>query len=184
MAAASYVGGQMQQGVQNIGDVRAMSGHFGSQFGQPGAGAGGQMGHQTIKKITGVLHELVGDDMRTTMEEIKTVMDQAGRMGMLTGISDAQTFKQKFGGIVKQVRQVADIMGTTLSEAAPMLGQLGSMGLWSGADIMGTAVAGRNCSGRQDCWPRCWCHDADDGAGRRSLSRHGRHHARRRNDGA
>jgi hypothetical protein len=143
MMAASYAGQQMYQGVQNIGDVRAMSGHFGTQFGQPGAGMGGQMGHQTIKKITGALHELVGEDMRTTMEEIKTVMDQAGRMGMLTGITDAQTFKQKFGGIVKQVRQVADIMGTTLSEAAPMLGQLGQMGLWSGADIMGTAVSGR-----------------------------------------
>jgi len=142
-AAAQYAGGQMYQGVQNIEDVRAMSGYFGSQFGQPGAAWGGQMGHQTIKKITGALHELVGEDMRTTMEEIKTVMDQAGRMGMLTGITDAQTFKQKFGGIVKQVRQVADIMGTTLREAAPMLGQMGQMGLWTSADVMGTAVAGR-----------------------------------------
>jgi hypothetical protein len=101
------------------------------------------MGNQTIKKITGALHEIVGDDMRTTMEEVKKVMDQAGRMGMLTGISDAQTFKQRFGGIIKQVRQIADIMGTTLEQAAPMMGQLGQMGMWKASDVMGTAVAGR-----------------------------------------
>lgn len=142
-AGLQYTGSQMYQGVQHVEDVRAMSGHFGTQFGAAGASWGGGMGHQTIKKITGALHELVGEDMRTTMEEIKQVMDNAGRMGMLTGITDAATFKQKFGGIVKQVRQVADIMGTTLAEAAPMLGQMNQMGLWSSADVMGTAVAGK-----------------------------------------
>lgn len=140
--AAQYAGGQMYQGAQNFQDVQNMSGHFGSQFGQSGS-VGGGMGSQSIKKITGALHELVGDDMRTTMEEIKTVMDKAGQMGMLSGITDANAFKQKFGGIVKQVRQIADIMGTTLSEAAPMMGEMNKMGLWSSADMMGTAVAGK-----------------------------------------
>ena len=141
--AISHAGSQMYQGVQNLEDVRSMSGHFGSQMGQAGSTMGGGMGTGTIKKITGALHELVGEDMRTTMEELKVVMDNAGRMGMLTGITDANTFKQKFGGIVKQVRQVADIMGSTLAEAAPMMGQLNKMGMWTGADVMGTAVAGR-----------------------------------------
>jgi hypothetical protein len=145
--AISTVAGNVYQGAQNIQEVGGMAGqHFGSQFGAAGA-RGGQMGRGTVKQIVGVLHELVGGDVRSTMGDLKKLMDQAGQMGMLTGITDAQQFKSRFSKIVKQVRAVADVMGTSLSEAGGMMGQMRQMGLWSTADIMGTAMQARVAGG-------------------------------------
>ena len=136
------VGENIYQGAQNIGDVGALSQHFGSQMGQPGSRQGG-MGRQTIKNIVNVLHELVGDDVRTTMDDLKRVMDQAGSMGMLQGINNAAEFKSRFTKITRQIRDIADVMNTSMAEATPMFAQMRKMGLWTAQDVMGTAIAAR-----------------------------------------
>jgi hypothetical protein len=141
--AISTVGSNIQQGAQNISEVGMMAGQYmGPQFGQAGA-RDGQMGRQTIRRITGVLHEMVGDDMASTMDQLKNIMDKAGRMGMLSGIQDAQQFKDRFGKIVNQVRAVANVMGSTLDEAMPMFAQMRQMGMWTAGDVMGTATQAR-----------------------------------------
>lgn len=143
-AGLSWVGGQMHQGAQNISQVGAMANQYmGPQWGSPGARPGGQMGRETIKGMVGALHEIVGEEGTATLKELKGLMDQAGRMGMLTGIGDAQTFKSKMKGMVQQVRAIADILGTSIEEAGPLLGTMKQMGLWKTSDILGTAVAMR-----------------------------------------
>jgi hypothetical protein len=143
-AGLQFVGENVYQGAQNIAEVGGMANqYFGPQYGQPGARHGGQMARQEIKRVTSALREIVDDDTRTSMGELKRVMDQAGRMGMLTGIGSAEEFKTKFKNMVRQMRQVADFMGTSLEEVAPLMGQMRQMGLWSAGDVMGTLTAGR-----------------------------------------
>lgn len=140
--AIETVGANIYQGAQNIAEVGGMAGqYFGSQHGSASARPGGQMGRENIRGIVSAMHELVGEDTMRTMESLKGVMDKAGRMGMLTGVTDAQDFKQRFGKIVNQVQEVAKIMGTSLEEAMPALGQMRQMGLWRTSDILGTTMA-------------------------------------------
>lgn len=139
-SAIQFAGENIYAGAQNISEVGGLTQHFGSQMGQPGA-RGGQMGRQTIKNIVSVLHDMVGDDVRTTMDDLKRLMDQAGQMGMLAGVSNAQEFKNRFTKIIRQVRDIADVMGTSVSEAAPMFAQMRQMGLWTASDVMGTSMA-------------------------------------------
>jgi hypothetical protein len=142
--AVQQVAGSVYQGVQNISDVGSMANqYFGPQFGAPGARAGGEMGRQTIKGIVGALGEMAGDDIMGSMKELKNLMDRAGQMGLLTGITDVQSFKQRFGQVVSQVRDLAKVMGTTLEEAAPAYMQMRQMGLWKTSDILGTAIASK-----------------------------------------
>jgi hypothetical protein len=142
--AVQQVAGGVYQGVQNVSDVGNMANqYFGPQYGAPGARAGGEMGRSNIKGIVGVLHDLVGEDVTGSMKELKNLMDRAGQMGMLGGITDAQSFKQRFGQIVSQVRDLAKVMGSTLEEAGPAYFQMRQMGLWKTSDIMGTAISAR-----------------------------------------
>jgi hypothetical protein len=101
------------------------------------------MGRGNIRNIVSALHDIVGEDTMRSMESVKQLMDQAGRSGMLTGITDANQFKQRFGRIVKQVQAVAEVMGTSLEQAMPMFQQMQQMGVWQVGDILGTAAQGR-----------------------------------------
>lgn len=146
--AIQTVGENVYAGAQNIAEVGGMANQYmGSQYGEPGARSGGQMGRENIKRIVGAMREIVSDDTKTSMDELKKVMDQAGRMGMLQGIGSAQEFKSRFQKIVRQVRDVADIMGTSLEEAAPVMGKMRQMGLWNTGDVMGTVVQARAAGG-------------------------------------
>jgi len=137
--------GQFASGAQNVSDVGMMAQqHMGPQYGAPGARPGGKMGRSQIREMVGVLEEIAGDDSMVTMDALKRLMDQAGQSGMLQGIGSAQEFKQKFGGMVKQIKEIAQVMGTSLEEAAPLMGQMRQMGVWSAADVMGTAGAVRS----------------------------------------
>ena len=130
------------RGAQDVADVGMLAGqHMGPQFGQPGARAGGGMGRSQIRQMTAVMEELASDDVMVTMDSLKRLMDKAGQSGMLQGIGDAQQFKSKFGGMVKQMKSMAEVMGTSLEEAAPLFGQMQQMGMWKTSDIMGTSGA-------------------------------------------
>lgn len=141
--AIQTVGQNIYAGAQNVAQVGQMSEHFGTQYGEAGSREGGKMGRESIKGIVGVLQNFASDDVKTTMGDLKKLMDQTGRMGMLTGISNPQEFKQKFGDIVGKVQAIAKMMGTTMEQAAPMLQEMGQMGLWKTSDILGTAMSGR-----------------------------------------
>ena len=144
IAAMGAVGENITAGAQSFSQVGGMANqYFGSQSMNSGKGMGGGVGTETIKNVVGVLQEMVGDDMRTTMEDLKKVMDQAGQMGMLGGINNASEFKNRFTKITRQIRDIADVMGTSMSEAAPMFSQMRKMGVWSSQDVMGTAMAAR-----------------------------------------
>jgi hypothetical protein len=138
----STVGENIAQGARNIAQVGTAAQQFiGPSYGTVGARPGGGLPRAEIQGIVSALHEIAGQDVMTTMESVKRLMQQASQMGMLTGVTDANTFKQKFTRIVDQVKNVAKIMGTTLEEAAPLLGQMQSIGLWRASDILGTASA-------------------------------------------
>ena len=140
--AVSSMGESIQEGAQNFAQVGGMANqHFGSQFGQSGARPGGGMSRSGIQATVGVLEELTSGDMMTTMDSLKKLMDQAGQMGMLAGITNADQFKQRFKGMVTQVKEIAKVMGTSLEDAAPLFGQMQQMGVWSTKDVMGTANA-------------------------------------------
>lgn len=144
-AGLAFGGQQIQQGAQNISQVGGMAQQYmGPQFGGGGGGrAGGALPRETIRQITSILHEIAGEDTMATFADLKRIMDQAGQMGMLTGIQNAQQFKTQFSSMIKGVRQLAEVMGTSLEEAAPLFGQMRSMGMWSPQDVMGTAAAMR-----------------------------------------
>ena len=142
-AAFDYVGSNIYQGAQNISQVGAMANqYFAPGFGG-GARPGGMQSRETIKQVTSILHEIAGQDTMASFQDLKRVMDQAGQMGMLTGINNPAEFKQKFKAMVGKVRDLAQVMGTSLEEAAPLFGQMRQMGLWRADDVMGTAGAMR-----------------------------------------
>lgn len=140
--AISTVGENIAQGARNITQVGQSAQQFmGPSYGMGGARPGGGLPRAEIQGIVSALHEIAGQDVMSTMESVKRLMSQASTMGMLTGVTDAASFKQKFSRVVDQVKSVAKIMGTTLEEAAPLLGQMQSMGMWKASDILGTASA-------------------------------------------
>lgn len=144
-AAGSIMTSAVEQfgaGARTISDVGMMANaYMGPQTGQPGSRPGGGMGRTQIRQMASVLENLASDDTMATVDSLKRLMDKVGQAGMLQGIGDAQQFKQRFGDIVKQVKNVAMVMGTTLEDAAPLMGQMRQMGMWRTGDIMGTATA-------------------------------------------
>jgi len=140
--AITHFGEQIYQGAQNISQVSNMANqYFGPSFGQEGSRPGGGMARGQIQQITSVLHEIAGQDTMNSMRDIKQLMDRAGQFGMLTGISNATDFRDRFRRIVGQAKQVAQIMGSTLEEALPTLQSFQSMGMWKPQDVMGGAMA-------------------------------------------
>ena len=143
-AGVQFMGENIHAGAQNYAQVGAMANQYmGPQWGQAGSRPGGQLGRETVRGMVGALHELVGEDGIATMKELKGLMDTAGRLGMLTGIGDVNSFKNKMKDMVRQVKALADVMGTTIEAAGPMLGQMRQMGLWKTSDILGAAVSAR-----------------------------------------
>jgi len=142
--AIETVGTNIFQGAQNVKDVgRMATQYFEPQWGQGGAGMGGGPGRGMIKNVTSFLHEMAGEDVMTSMQDMRRLMDRAGQSGMLEGVGDVNQFKRRFRDIVGKTKAVAQILGTTLDEAMPLVQNLNKMGLWSAADVMGTAVAGK-----------------------------------------
>ena len=135
------VGQHVYEGAQNIQDIQGMTQQYmAPRFGQAGGGSGGQMGRGAIKNIAGFLHEMANEDVMSSMKDMRNLMDQAGRMGMLSGIGSVQEFKTKFKGLVNQAKGIAEVLGTSVQEAMPFLGSMRQMGLWSANDVMGTAL--------------------------------------------
>jgi hypothetical protein len=140
--AIDTFGQNIYAGAQNISQVGAMANqYFTPQYGESGARPGGTMARGQIKQITETLHEIVGEETMTSMVSLKRMMDQAGQMGMLSGIQNADQFKLKFKQLVTQAKEVAKIVGSSLEEAMPMLGQFQQMGMWTPRDVMGAAAA-------------------------------------------
>jgi hypothetical protein len=142
-SAMAYAGDQMYQGAQSVNQVGGMmQGFMGPSFGAPGGfRPGGRQNRQEMLNVVQSLNEMAGDDVMVTLQSAKTLMDKVGQMGMLTGATDAASFKTKFKAAVGQIRSIAKIMGTTLEEAAPLLGEMQKMGMWSTSDVMGTSVS-------------------------------------------
>lgn len=139
---AGFAGKNIYEGAHNISQVGAMANtYFGPAYGVQGARPGGQFSRETVRQITSALHDIAGDDTMNMFQDLKKVMDKAGSMGMLTGITNAGEFKTKFKGLVGQITELAKVMGSSLEEAAPLFGQMRQMGMWRPEDVMGTAAA-------------------------------------------
>jgi hypothetical protein len=140
-ALAEKAGSTIYAGAQDQAEVGQIAqSYMGPQMGAPGSRQGGQLGRHQIKSIVSMMSEIASDDVMSSMDDLKRLMDRAGQMGMLSGAGGVEGFKRNFKKIVEQTRSVAQIMGTTLDEAAPIVGQLTQMGMWSTSDIMGTAT--------------------------------------------
>lgn len=138
------VAGNIQEGARNIEDVRGMiQQSFSPQLGQSGARIGGGPSRQMVKNVTSFLHEMASEDVLTSMKDMKQLMDQAGQTGMLSGVFDERTFKERFRNIVRQARGVSEILGVTLKEGGQFLSQAQRMGLWTAQDVMGAAVSAK-----------------------------------------
>lgn len=140
--ALSFVGENVYQGAQNISQVGAMANNsFGTAYGVAGSRPGGQFSRDTVRQITSVLHEITSQESMATFTDLKKVMDQAGQMNLLFGISNASEFKTRFKSMVAQVSDLAKAIGGSLEEAMPLFSQMRSMGVWKPEDVMGTAAA-------------------------------------------
>jgi hypothetical protein len=129
-------------GAQNVQDVGRMAGQYMTpDFAQAGQTVTGGPSRSAIKGITSFLHELASEDVMSSMKDMRKLMDQAGQMGMLGGVGDLQSFKQRFRQLIDQSKNIAQVLGTSVEEAMPLMGQMRQMGLWSAQDVMGTAVA-------------------------------------------
>lgn len=138
----SHIGENIYGGAQNISQVGGMAQqYFGPQYGGAGSRPGGFMARGQVQEITSILHEIAGQDTMTSMRDLKRLMDQAGQFGMLTGISSASEFKDKFKRIVGQAKQVAEILGTTIEEGMGTMSSFKQMGMWTTQDVMGGAMA-------------------------------------------
>lgn len=142
-AALSYAGGQISQGDETYQNVRNITNQMGPFYGTAGVRPGGKMASSQIEAITGVLQEMASESVLASVKTMTGLMDKFSQMGMLTGVTDPQSFQRKFSSLVKQVDSVAKIMGTSLEEAAPVLQNMRQMGLWTTQDVMGTAQAMR-----------------------------------------
>jgi hypothetical protein len=142
--AIETVAENMYEGVQNIRDVGRMTQqYFQPAWGQSGAGPGGSQGRGAIKQISAFLHEMAGEDVMTSMRDMRKLMDTAGQMGMLGGVTDVQSFKTKFRNIVNQAKTVAQVLGTSLEEAMPLFATMRQTGTWTPQDIMSTVVSAK-----------------------------------------
>lgn len=140
--AISFAGENIFQGAQNIQDVGRMTQqYFNPQFER--GRTGGKPGLGMIRQVTDVLQSLASDDTMRSMEDMRRLMDRAGQMGMLEGVSDARQFKDKFTKILKSAKAVAQVLGSSVEEAMPFVNQMNRMGMWTASDVMGTAAEAR-----------------------------------------
>jgi len=140
-AGVQAVGENIHEGAQLVGQVGQIAERFGPAYGQAGVRPGGHMARSQIQAMTTVLHELADENVLASVKDMVGLMDKFSRTGMMAGVTDAATFKQRFSSLVRQVDTVAKILGTSLDEAAPILGQMNRMGIWTAQDVMGTSFA-------------------------------------------
>jgi hypothetical protein len=141
LIAAEQAAGAVYQGAQQTQDVGRLTQQWGPAFGSSGVRPGGRMGRDQVRNIVGILENIAGDNVMASVGTLTRLMEKFDRMGMMTGVTDASTFKRKFTRLVDQVDTLAKVMGTSLEEAAPVMANMQRMGLWTTKDIVGTGMA-------------------------------------------
>jgi hypothetical protein len=139
MEAGRYAVGQMVEGAQYQNQV---GGFLQNQFRHLNAQSetGFGFGRQERNQIADVLRNLGHQEIMSTPQEMMRIMQQGTSMGMFRAVQDAQSFKEKFTGMVKTLKEVAKTMNTTLEGAMPFLGEARRMGFWRPEDITGQAA--------------------------------------------
>ena len=138
--AIGHVGEQIYEGAQDFRDVGRMTKQYFDPDRGAAAGARGAPGTGTIRAVTDTLREMASRDTMRDMKDMRRLMDQAGGMGMLQGVTDATQFKEKFGKVLKSAKAIAVAMGSSVEEALPTLRSLNQMGLWTAQDVMGVSA--------------------------------------------
>ena len=140
-AAVNEAGGLLYAGAQDNAFMRSNAlSYFGPAYGSGQVRPGGTFSPGQIRNMTGVLGEIASQDGILAMKDLQKLVDQFGRMGTLTDITNASQFKDRFKQLVAQTKTVAEIMGTSLDEAAQLFGSMRQMGVWRSSDVMGTAL--------------------------------------------
>jgi hypothetical protein len=131
------------EGAQTYGDAGRIGQSFGPAYGQSGALPGGKLPRHQIRQIATVLEEFADENIIASVTTATRLAQKFTQMGMMSGVQDAASFKQKFSSLAKQVDTVAKVMGTSLEEAAPVLQSMQRMGLWRPEDVMGTLMTSK-----------------------------------------
>lgn len=147
--AASAVGNQMMTGAQQqsqLNQTLRQNFNFMSPYGQG-------FSRQDMTQIGGTMramtHQAGPGGEVVSMNELTQLAGNMGKMGMSTGVRDAQEFSRKFREMVSTLKTVAQEMGTSLQEAQQFMNAQKSSGLFKMSDqakfatqARGTALGG------------------------------------------
>jgi hypothetical protein len=134
MMGLAYVGNQVMSGAsQQQQFLNGMQGAFNfvtpTQTGFSNAQLGVMGG--ALRQMSGQIGpqgQMVG------FEELSSLAQNMGRMGLTTGTQDVTTFTQSFRKMLDTVKHVAKEMGTSLKEAQEVMSGLRSSGVFRAAD--------------------------------------------------
>ena len=133
--AAQWGAGQMYQGAQQQSNFNtSMRQNFSFMN-----NAGGQgFNRQELSGISGQLRSMTesygaGGEVNT-FGELSKIASNMGKMGLTTGVRDAQEFGKKFKEMVSTLKTVATELGTSLESAQELLSSARGSGIFKNAD--------------------------------------------------
>jgi hypothetical protein len=135
LMGASWAGGQMMQGMQNQqGFNQGMRQNFNFINGQGGQG----FSRADLGGISSTLQSMTsqygpGGEVNT-FGELSKLAQNMGKMGLTTGVRDAQEFSKRFKEMVSTLKTVATELGTSLESAQELLSSARGSGIFKTAD--------------------------------------------------
>ena len=141
-----YAGGQMMQGAQNqMAFNNAMRSNF-NFMRQDGTGQG--FNRTDLSNISSTLQSMThsyGPGGETAgFGELSKLAANMGKMGMTTGVRDAQEFSKKFKEMVSTLKTVATELGTSLESAQELLSSARGSGIFKASDQLKFSSTMRN----------------------------------------
>jgi len=150
MALAGFAGNQMMMGGQQQAALNsALRGSF--NFMNPNGTQG--FSRSDMSSIGGTLrsmtHQFGPEGQVTSFGELSQLAANMGKMGMASGVRDAQDFSRKFREMITTLKSVAHELGTSLEEAQQFMSAQRSSGIFKTGDqsrfasmARGTALSG------------------------------------------
>lgn len=135
VAGAGYLGQQVMQGANNSMALNnALRQNFNFMNGQGGQG----FNRADMTNIGGTLqsmtHQFGPGGEVTGFSELSRLASNMGRMGLTTGVRDAQEFTKRFKEMVSTLKTVATELGTSLEAAQELISSSRGSGIFKRAD--------------------------------------------------
>jgi hypothetical protein len=133
-SALEYGGQQMYQGAQDAMMGQALMNRMG-----PGIAPGQNMRGQGAQ--TGAMMRSMATEMGTGMEDISRIAQQLNSQRVFQTTRSAKEFRDKFKGVMKAVKEIAEITQSSVDDAAKMFTDLRQQGFYTTADIKSQAAS-------------------------------------------